>query len=72
MAKRPSQDTKQGGVCLYFSEDLPIKHRTDLEIIGETIVAEISIKRKKIIFVVTYHSSSQKAENFRLFLDDYS
>ena len=35
----------------------------------ETIVAEISIKRKKIIFVVTYRSPSQKAEDFHLFLD---
>ena len=35
----------------------------------ETIVAEISIKRKKIIFVVTYRSPSQTAEDFHLFLD---
>ena len=63
------RDTKQGSVCLYFKEDLPIKRRTDLEIMDETTVAEISIKRKKIIFVVTYHSLSQKAEDFHLFLD---
>ena len=48
------RDTKQGGVCLYFKEDLPIKHRTDLEIMDETTVTVISIKRKKIIFVVIY------------------
>ena len=47
------RDTKQGGVCLYFKEDVPIKRRTDLEIMEGKIVAEISIKRKKIIFVVT-------------------
>ena len=35
----------------------------------ETIVDEISIKRKKIIFIVTYHSPSQTAEYFHLFLD---
>ena len=35
----------------------------------ETIVAEICIKRKKIIFVVTYRRPSQKAEDFHLFLD---
>ena len=63
------RDSKQGGVCLSFKEDLPIKGETDLEIMDETIVAEISIKRKKIIFVVTYRSRSQKAEDFRLFLD---
>ena len=36
----------------------------------ETIVAEISIKCKKIIFVVTYCSPSQKVEKFHLFLDE--
>ena len=35
----------------------------------ETIVAEISIKRDKIIFVVTYHSPSEEEEDFHLFLD---
>ena len=35
----------------------------------ETIVAEIPINHKKIIFVVTYRSPSQKAEDFHLFLD---
>ena len=35
----------------------------------EIIVAEISIKHKKIIFVVTYLSPSQKVEDFHLFLD---
>ena len=63
------RDTKQGGVWLYFKEDLPIKRRTDLEIMDKTIVAEISVKRKKIIFVVTYRSPSQNAEDFHLFLD---
>ena len=61
--------TKQGGVCLHFIEDLPIKRRTDLEIMDETTVVEISIKRKKIIFIVTYRSPFQKAEDFHLFLD---
>ena len=64
------RDTKQGVVCLYFKEDLPIKRRTDLEIMDETIVAEISVKHKKIIFVVTYRSPSQKVEDFHLFLLD--
>ena len=35
----------------------------------ESIVAEISSKGKKIIFVVTYRSQSQKVEDFHLFLD---
>ena len=42
----PSAD-KQGGVCIYFKENLPIKRRKDLEIMQETIVCEISLRRKK-------------------------
>ena len=62
------RDTKQG-VSAFILRKTYIKRRTDLEIMYETIVAEISIKRKKIIFVVTYRSASQKAEDFHLFLD---
>ena len=42
----PSGD-KQGGVCIYFKENLSIKGRKDLEIMQETIVYEISLRRKK-------------------------
>ena len=35
-------DTRNGGVFLYFKESLPIKERYDLEILPETIVAEIN------------------------------
>ena len=45
-----ADDTRNGGVCLYFREDLPIKSRPDLATIPETIVAEIKINRKKNIF----------------------
>ena len=45
-----SDDTRNGGVCLYFREDLPIKSRDDLVTIPETIVAEINLNRKKNIF----------------------
>ena len=41
---------KQGGVCTYFKENLPIKRRKDFEIMQETIVCEISLKHKKNIF----------------------
>ena len=34
-------DIRNGGVCPYFKENLPIKERIDLEIIPETIVAEV-------------------------------
>ena len=55
--------TRNGGVCLYYREDLPIKSRKDLAIIPETVVAEIKINRKKIFFVLSYrHPSTPMAE----------
>ena len=34
-------NTRNGGVCLYYKENLPIKRRADLELLNEIIVAEI-------------------------------
>ena len=58
-----ADETRNGGVCLYFREDLPIKSRDDLAIIPETIVAEIKLNRKKIFFVLSYrHPNIPMAE----------
>ena len=43
-----------GGVCLYYKESLPIKERTDIETLPETIVAEIKLNRNKIFLVLSY------------------
>jgi len=40
-------NTKIGGVCLYYRDKLPIKRWTDLELLQEMIVSEISLSRKK-------------------------
>ena len=42
-----ADDTRNGGVVLYYREDLPIKSRPDLANLPETIVAEIKLNRKK-------------------------
>ena len=47
-------DSRNGGVCMYFKENLPIKERCDLVTIPETIVAEVKLNRKKIFFVLSY------------------
>ena len=51
----PSGD-KQGGVCVYFKGNLPVKRRKDLEILQETVICEISLGRKKVLFVALYRS----------------
>ena len=60
-------NTRNGGVCLYFKESLPIKERRDLEIIPETIVAEIKLIRKKI-FVVSYCHPNTSIGEFNEYL----
>ena len=62
-------NTKTGGVCLYFREGLPIKRRTDLELLQEMIVAEITLARKKIFFITVYRSPSQNSEQFEEFIN---
>ena len=42
---------RQGGDCMYFKENLPIKRRVDQETLcAEGIVTEITLHRKKNIF----------------------
>ena len=48
------ENIRNGGVCLYFKENLPIKERCGLEILPGTIVAEIKLNRKIIFFVLSY------------------
>ena len=55
-------DTRNGGVCLYFKEFLPIKERCDLEILPETIVAEIKLNRKKVFIVLSYRHPNMSNE----------
>ena len=58
----------RGGVCLYYKDNLPIKRRTDLELLGETICAEISLNRKKIIYILSYRSPSQNSAEFKMYM----
>ena len=58
-----------GGVCLYFKENLPIKHRKDLEILQGTVISEISLGSKKIFFIVAYRSPNQTKDEFDIFYE---
>jgi len=56
----------QGGVCLYYRENLPLLHRKDLQLLDETIVCEIKLDRtKKLFFILSYRSPSQDATQTR-------
>ena len=62
------QSRPRGGVCLYFKESLPVKRRVDLELLDETICAEISLNRKKIIYILSYRSPSQTPAEFKNYM----
>ena len=58
----------RGGVCLYYKENLPIKHRKNLQLISECIVAEIKLNRNKnIFFILAYRSPSQSSDDISAF-----
>jgi hypothetical protein len=60
----------KGGVCLYFKSNIPLKRRTDLETMDETIVVEINLNRKKIIYLLTYRSPSQSPAVFDTYMQN--
>ena len=62
-------NTKIGSVCLYFREGLPIKIRTDLELLPEMILSEITLARKQIFFGTLYRTPSQNSQQFETFID---
>ena len=65
----PSNTRNPGGVCLHHKENLTIKRRNDFEMLYECVVTEISLRRKKVFFVVLYRHPNQTNDEFNLFLD---
>ena len=63
-----SLDTRNGGVCLYFKESLPVKERCDLELLPETIVAEIRLNKKKVFIILSYCHPSTPNDEFAEYL----
>ena len=62
-------DIRNGGVCLYFKESLPIKRRRDLESLPETIVTEIKIRKKKIFLVLSYRHPNMPNEEVVMYMN---
>ena len=59
---------RNGGVCLYFKESLPIKERCDLEILPETIVAEIKLHRKIVFIFLSYRHPNMSNDEIAEYL----
>jgi exonuclease III len=62
----------KGGVSLYYKDHVPLTRRKDLEFLDESIVAEINLDRKKVIFMLVYRSPSQSVTEFQNFMRNLS
>ena len=60
-------DTKRGGVCIYYKESLPLKI-INLPYFKEALLLEMSYNKNKVIVSVIYRSPSQTNDEFGLFL----
>ena len=60
-------NNQNGGVCICFKENLPIKERFYLEILEEIIDIESNLNRKKIFIVLSYCQPQLPNHEF----DDY-
>ena len=58
----------KGGVCLYYKDHIPLKHRPDLQLLEECIVAEITVKHKKFFYILAYRSPNQSRDTFKVFM----
>ena len=54
---------------IYHKDDLAVKQRSDLQIIPNIVVVEISLKRKKVVFIYTYRKHGQSNEQRHDFED---
>ena len=71
--KLNKDNTRHGGVGLFYKNSLPLKVRNDLSF-DESIVIELNFKRKKIFFTVLYRSPSIRCNSpeFDMFLTNFS
>lgn len=65
----PPQDS-HGGVMIYYKNDLPIKRRLDLEGHPNILVAELSISKKKVFFVLVYRKYGQSSDDFSIYIQN--
>ena len=56
-------NTKRGGVCIYFKEHLPLTKR-DISPLNECLVCEIKVKKSKCFLTCIYRSPNQSSDQF--------
>ena len=56
-------NSKHGGVCLYFKEDLQLIRGNDLSVLQERLVTKIIVDKEKCFFTCIYRSPNQNHED---------
>ena len=64
------KNIKQGGVCIYYRETLPVK-TVQINYLHERLVCEVNYKNKKIFIITLYRSPSQNDNEFDEFLRSF-
>ena len=64
-------NTKQGGVCIYYKDYLPLVERVDLTDLYECLVCEIKFGRNHLFLTTLYRSPSQSADQFSSFKQQF-
>ena len=54
-----SNDTRRGGVCMYFKEHFPILRRENVCNLPENLITEIRMGKKKCFFTCLYRSPNR-------------
>ena len=60
-------NTKRGGVCLYYKEHLPIIRRDDISNLKECLGTEITVRNERCFLTCLCRSPSQNREQFQSF-----
>ena len=61
-------DSKRGGVCIYYKEDLALIKRNDISLLNECLVCEIKSGRTKCFINSLYRSPNQTKQEYNQFL----
>ena len=57
-------DIKQGGVCIYYKNHIPLIPKPAMTQLNECLVCELKVNNKKCFITVLYRSPSQSIETF--------
>ena len=64
-------NTKRGGVCVYYKENLPFVRRNDITFLDECIVGEIRVKNSKCFVTCVYRSPNQTSDETTNFITGF-